>query len=121
MNFKDMPLDLQVRLSLHKFTQHHGLSFNACGAGTYPSKVGRDVCGSFRILSQTQRAYYIYLQVSYLKDPLLHAKYSELSSIVLYDFMKEATLVKVHLSAISSMRDFLNLIEPILLDERREA
>lgn len=115
MTFKDMPLDLQVRLSLEKHTKFLGIPLSACGVGSYPQEVGRDVCAAYRVLSKSSRPYYIYLQVSYLSDPIIHMRISKLSSIVLFDFSTKTTLAKEHLNSIEDLVPFYKAIDAILL------
>lgn len=117
MKFEDMPLDLQVRLSLEKWCQFHELSFDICGAGTYPTLSGRDVCSSFRVTSKSGSYYYIYFQVAYLHEPKLPGlkMTSQFTSVVLFDFNQAKVLAKTHIDKLLDIKDFYSQIESILL------
>ena len=117
MKFEDMPLDLQARLSLEKWCKFHELSFSSCGAGTYPTKTGRDVCASFRVTTKSGKHFYIYFQVAYIASPSVIGlgKTSQFSSIVLYDFGSENQLAKVHMNSLLDMKDFYSQVESVLL------
>lgn len=116
MTFKDMPLDLQVRLSLEKHSKSLGFSLNACGVGTYSNETGRDVCAAYKILSRSGKVFYIYFQVAYSYDPVLAAKVSKFSSIVLYDFRVKKVIAKQHMNSIEDIVTFYDAIDAILID-----
>jgi hypothetical protein len=117
MKFEDMPLDLQARLSLEKWCKFHELPFSSCGAGTYPTKTGRDVCASFRVTSKKGMHFYIYFQVAYIHSPQVPGlgKCSQFSSIVLFDFGSERQLAKIHMETLADIKGFYPQLESILL------
>jgi hypothetical protein len=119
LSFNELSLGTLISINLQAYCKNNGLSFREPGHGTFYDKSNRDSTACWCISSQKGIDYYFYLQVAYTYDSAKGKKISKISSLVMFDFITNSTLAKIHIEDkddLNKMSDFFKQIDTYLLD-----